>query len=56
VYDRFIETRDQRGLVTTQMLKQWAMTVAFQFLDGNFEFNASNHWVANLKKKYNISQ
>jgi len=56
VYDRFVEARDQRGLVTTQMLKQWAMTVAFQFLDGNFEFNASNHWVANFKKKYNISQ
>jgi len=33
------------------MLKQWAMTAAFQFLDGNFEFNASNHWVANFKKK-----
>lgn len=40
--------------MTTQMLKQWAMATAFQFLDDNFKFNASDHWIKNFKN--NISQ
>lgn len=54
VHDRYLEARDQNILVTTPLLKQWAMAAAAQFLDGTFDFKASDGWVRDFRKGHGM--
>ena len=54
MYDRFVEARAAKHLVTTRTLQQWAMAAAFQFISPEFSFMASKHWVTRFKKEHRI--
>ncbi|XP_046750190.1 uncharacterized protein LOC124413557 [Diprion similis] len=55
VYDRFVEAKNHRKVtVTTGVLKEWAMAAAMQYLDGNFDFKASDGWVRDFKRTHGI--
>jgi len=61
VYDRFIETRNQKQLITRRQLQQWAMAAAAQFRNMEeesecaFRFVASPRWLSNFINAYRIS-
>lgn len=53
-YDRFVEARDNFQQVTTRNVQQWALAAAAQY--ENFDFKASNRWVARFKQQHGIRQ
>lgn len=55
VYNRFVEAKKDRQLVTTRMIRLWAREAVSQFSSSpDFPFKASIRWAARFKSKHNI--